>query len=463
MGRIRKIKIFLLIGVAFSTLPFFVSARSYGEKENLFVEQEYDKAGREDVAATIRYISTHAYFYIEDAWWENLALKDKNTVNQKLEELGKEFDKVIYPRLTSFYGYEWRPGIDSDYRIAVLFHQTKEGVAGYFKTVDEYPKTMASNSNEKEMVYLSVKDFEDKYLKSYLAHEFTHLITFNQKDRLLGKQEDVWLNELRADYSPTLLGYDDEYTGTNLQKRLKQFLRTPSDSLVEWKNRQNDYGVINVFSQYLTEHYGTEILRDSMRSPYTGIASLNYALKEHEIKKDFSEIFTDWAIAVFVNDCSLGEAYCFTNDYLKSIRVAPSLIFLPSTQESRLSLIYAVKEWSGHWYKIVGGNKGIKLEFQSLSDLNFTIPYLIEKADKIESVEFLKLDKDYRGTIELPYFGQNKQSLIILPSIQEKTFGFSDSEPFWRFSLDVSTFENGQTQEGQENQENSQQGQGSEH
>ncbi|GAH35118.1 unnamed protein product, partial [marine sediment metagenome] len=56
-----------------------------------------------------------------------------------------------------------------------------------------------------------------------------------------------------AEYAPTLLGYDDEYEGSNLQRRVKKFLAEPSDSITEWQNTSADYGGLNLFIQYLVE------------------------------------------------------------------------------------------------------------------------------------------------------------------------------------------------------------------
>ncbi len=448
-----KIKSILLVGVIFFALPFFAFASNYssGQQSNFYLDSSFDKTERGKIEATLHYVSPFAYFYIENDWWNSLKTEEKSAINTKLDKLSKEFDSKIYPTLTSTYGSEWKPGIDKDYHVTILFTQMKEKAAGYFRSLDEYYKIQVPRSNEREMVYLNVTDLDKANTDAYLAHEFTHLITFNQKSRKLGQEEDVWLNELRAEYSPTLLGYDDNYDGSNLGTRINYFIQNPSDSLTEWKGEIRDYGVINIFAQYLVEHYGIKILSLSMASPYTGVASLNYALSQLGIDKDFSQVFSDWTVAVFSNDCSLGKEYCFSKEPLTYLRIAPSLIYLPSTQEASLSLVYAIKEWAGHWYKIIGGGKGIKVEFNSLSQKNFIIPYFVQGTGKTGEVQFLKLDEQGKGTIELPAFGEDHQSLVVIPSISEKDSDFSDKEPFWRFSLDISTFEQQQDDSSQDN------------
>jgi len=443
MKMVFKTKIFFIFLLVFSILPFFVLAvHNIDETVNFYVDSDYDLEGREEVSAILREVSNNAYFYVENTWWGDLDVNERNEIKHSLSLLADEFDETIYPELTSVYGQEWKPGIDNDEKITVLFHQTNEGAAGYFRTADEYRKIQAPISNEKEMVYLSLSYINKEIISSYLAHEFTHLITFNQKDRLNKTEEDVWLNELRAEYAPTLVGYDDILQASNLNQRINTFISNPSDSLTEWKSEERDYGIINLFAQYLVEEYGIDILVDSLESPYSGIASLNYALKINDFEKDIEQIFSDWAVAVYINDCELGQEYCYKKEALKHLSIAPNLLYLPNTQEANMSLVYAIKQWSGHWYKIIGGGKGLKVDIKSLSGEEMNIAYLIKRQSEIEKVEYLELDEGGQGIIELPYFSEDNQSLIIIPTITTKTSNFTDSEPFWRFSLDIETIEN---------------------
>ena len=439
----RKIfyKIIIIAAIFSIALPIFpVKAnRIHGESIQFFVDSLYDALERDRISATLRKISINAYFYIEDEWWQKASIDTQNQINQRLDVLALEFDQKIYPELTAFYGSKWKPGIDGDSRITILFHQMGRDAAGYFRSIDNYRKIEASRSNEREMFYINVEQTTEDIVKSYLAHEFVHLITFNQKNRRLGIEEDIWLNELRAEYAPTLLGYDSPYGGSNLSRRVQTFIGNPTDSLTEWRFQKRDYGVINIFAQYLVEHYTKEILKESMLAPYTGIASLNYALARMGFEKDFSKVFTEWAIASYVNDCSLGQFYCYKQEPLSYLKVLPSLIYLPTTQQSELSLTYAIKEWSGRWYKIIGFRKGIEVLFRGLSDINYSVVYLVERSGKIEFINFLELDSQRKGAIRLPDFSQNSQSLVIIPSIFNKTSGFTDNEPFWRFAIDITT------------------------
>jgi len=422
--------------IIFLSLPLFVSAYTPGQTVKFNIDSSYDLQKRQEVSATLREITNQLYFYIDNDWWDSLNFQERAKIPDALKDLGREFDNKIYPTLTSRFGFEWKPGIDEDEKITVLVHPMIEGAGGYFNSGDEYPRLQNPESNQREMVYLNASYLDSQNAKSFLAHEFTHLITFNQKDKIYGVSEETWLNESRAEYAPTLLGYDDEYQGSNLQQRVKIFLENPSDSLTEWKNEKSDYGVINLFTQYLVDRYGINILTDSLKTDKVGISSLNYALQKNSFKEDFSQIFTNWTIAVFANNCFFGENYCYLNPNLRNFRVTPQVNFLPLTGESTLSITNATKNWAGNWYKIIGGKGTLTLEFDGDDTADFKVLYLLCDYQGICQINFLALDKNKNGQIIIPEFNTKYSSLTLIPSVQSQISSFKLSYPFtWRASV----------------------------
>ncbi|GAI51837.1 unnamed protein product, partial [marine sediment metagenome] len=212
--------------------------------------------------------------------------------------------------------------------------------------------------------------------------------------------------------------------------------------------KKADYGVINVFTQYLVDHYGKEILIDSLPISKKGISSLEYALAKNGFEESFSQIFTDWTIVSLLNDCLLGPKYCYLNENLKELRIVSSLIFLPISQDSAHFLTYVTKNWSGNWYKIIGGKGNLKVEFKGAPEVNFKVPYMVQGADKDFSINFLELDINQKGTLYVSDFGEEFISLILLPSIQTKYSGFDGEEPFYQFSFSISFVE--EIEEGEE-------------
>lgn len=436
----QKLKIFFIL-IIFLVIPSLVSADFLSQRIDFFIDSSYDLEAKEEISATLKKITPKIYFYLADDWWNELEMVEQGKIEENLESLSQEFEEKIYPTLTSTFGSEWSPGIDNDERITVLIHPMVEKVRGYFNGADEYPRAQVLKSNEREMLYLNAQYIDEAQGKIYLAHEFIHLITFNQKERIQGVFEETWLNEARAEYVSTILGYDDIYEDSNLQKRVRNFLDRSSDSLTEWRNEEYDYGVVNLFTQYLVDHYGLEILVDSLKSPEVGMPSINYALEKNGFGEDFPLIFTQWTITALVNNCSLGEKYCYLNPNLNNFRVNPQVNFLPLSGESTLQVTNATYNWAGNWQKIIGGKGTLTLEFDGEDLIDFKVPYLVCDYQEKCQVSVLVLDEEQKGKITISEFNTKYTSLTIVPSIQAKVFGFDGFEPTYLFSWIASIVE----------------------
>jgi len=424
----------------FLFLPLFVSAHYQGQIVKFFIDPSYDSLQKEEIPAVLVKISSKLLFYIDDNWWGDQNPFQQDEIKRSLDALTTEFEGKMYSSLTTNFGNEWRPGIDKENRVTILIHPMKEEAGGYFNNGDEYPRAQNPKSNEREMIYLNAEYITDPLAKSFFAHEFTHLITFNQKEKIRGVSEETWLNEARAEYASTLTGYDDKYEGSNLQRRVKDFLAESSDSITEWQNTSADYGSLNLFTQYLVEQYGIEILTDSLKSKEVGIKSLNKALEKNGFDIDFSQIFTEWTIAVLTNDCSLGKNYCYINENLKGFRITPLINFLPLRGKSTLGVSQSTKNWSGNWFKFIGGRgETLKIEFIGNPENLFKVPYLSKNVFGEYSLNFFELDQYQRGEILVSGFGTDISSVTIIPTIQSKVSGFLDEESAFSFFWEAST------------------------
>jgi hypothetical protein len=430
-------KIFLIVAAAMFFIVGTVKASNAGDIINFNVDKNFDASARNQITTVRIKIENNLDFYVEKAWWDAQPSAKQTEILSDLDTLSAEFDSNIYPTLTSVFGSEWKPGVDGDNRITVLFEAMNSSEGGYFREADEYIKLQVPTSNEREMVYLSLDHITDFQIKRVLAHEFVHLITFNQKNKIFGSEEDTWLNEARADYSSTILGYDDKYEGSNLQQRVKDFMENPSDSITEWQGTKYDYASASLFMHYAVDHYGINILTDSLKSKYVGIDSMNYALKKVGFKEDFGQIFTNWTVASILNDCSIDQKYCYLNSNLKNIRSSPSINFLPLTGNVSLSVTNVTKNWTGNWLKFIGGNGELKLDFSSLKGLSFQVPYIIGDSAGSYAVKFLVLDQNEKGEINVDNFGTDYKSLIIIPTLQSQTYKTDNLEPTYPYTYTV--------------------------
>jgi len=399
----------------FCLLPlFWVKADTVGQKADFIVESDYSASGENKVSATLRKVSYRLYFYFEDKWWNELSEQEIQEIEKAMIDLSNEFDSVIYPKATALYGTEWIPGIDRDGKIALLFYPMKENMRGYFRNADEYEKIVSPMSNQREMLYLNADNIRSSFFKEFLAHEFVHLITFNQKDRKYGVSEDVWLNEARAEYLITHLGYnqkEDNY----LETRINDFLDRSSDSLVQWDSETYDYGIISMFIHYLVDQYGVEVLSESMKTNKVGVESINYAFSQLGKSKTFADVFSDWAVASYLNDCAYSQRYCYKDDNLDSIQLIPFNNFLPLSGESSLSIGQTLSSWSAHWQKFSGARSNVKIDFDGKGQANLRVFYIIKDFSGNYEVKEMALDAGKKGTVTVLDMGKEKSSVVLIP------------------------------------------------
>ena len=443
-----KIKFFIIFVFLSVAWPVISRADYGGQQTGFYVDPSFDLQKRAQITATLIRITPSLYIYVDNVWWNGLTLDAQQKAKTSFQQLGNEYENKIQPVLTTKFGAEWQPGIDRDSHLTVLFHLMPDSSGGYVNTGDEYSRLQSLFSNEREMVYLNASYLNTDLVKVYLAHELTHLIVFNQKERKYGVEEEVWLNEMFAEYSPTLLGYDDNYETSNLKRRVNTFLQFPNDSLTEWKEQQADYGVLNIFVQYLADHYGVDVLADAMQSSKVGVSALDEALKQNGFSETLSQVFVDWTIAVSANDCRLGKKYCYSNKNLTNLRVVPQLNLLPFNSQGTLALTQELKNWSGDWQKMIGGPGTLQIDFNGFPDAQFKTPYLIQYQDGSKEIGWMALNSSQKGDVSLIGFGANIASVIIAPSITDKKTGFTANEKSYPYFWSASTEQLAGSQDG---------------
>src|SRR5690606_12391493 len=97
--------------------------RVVGDKDNFWVTN-LDNLENVQVTATLRYVTPHVYFWVQDGVSVN---------EDQVAALGEEFENKIYPTTREFFGSEWIPGIDGDEHIYILYSRGLGfSVAGYF-------------------------------------------------------------------------------------------------------------------------------------------------------------------------------------------------------------------------------------------------------------------------------------------------------------------------------------------
>lgn len=433
--------VFIISFVFFFLISGFAQADTLGQNQSFFISSQYDARSRNLITATLKHVSDRAYFYVEDEYWNRVSQNMRAQILSQIELLAREFDNRIYPMETEFFGSVAEPGVDNDSRITILLSPLAENAGGYFDTSNNYKKEQAPNSNEREMIYLNIAALSDREkINAFLAHEFQHLISFNQKEKLRNVTDDVWLNELRSEYAVTFLGYNDNFTGSHLEKRLKALIENPLDSLTEWKNFPADYGQIGLFAEYLSEHWSPKVIADTLKNASIGIASLNEALKQNGFVDSFADVFNQWAVANILNDVTASRKFGYIREGLRNFHVAPTKVFSNLGDAVTLAVSDIIKDWQSRWYDVsqfaAGQKKFLKISFFSPSLASFQVPYLVFKNDGSRTL-FMFNPTVHLNTLYINNIGTDVNRVIFMPIKKDKISGFTADEPVIPLTISV--------------------------
>lgn len=278
-----------------------------GAKESFWVLDSDDNR-HSSVPATLRYVTDHLYFWIEDG---------VKYSESDLKDLAETFEIKIYPTNRAFFGSEWTPGVDGDPHLYVLYARGLGGtVAGYFSSGDEYPPTVKEYSNGHEMFLLSADraGLDEEYTYGVLAHEFQHMIHWYRD-----LNEETWLNEGFSELAMHLNGYD---TGGADHS----YTEDPDIQLTDWPLDSPEsyahYGSSFLFVTYFLDRFGEDATQALIALPDNGMDSIDTVLAElgavdplTEKSVSSDDVFSDWVVASYLVDGKIGDGRYTYNNY----------------------------------------------------------------------------------------------------------------------------------------------------
>ena len=236
----------------------------------------------------LRHVSPRAYWYVEEGMRVN---------QEEIERAAVEFEEVIYPGVTEYFGTEWTPGVDNDPHLTIV-HGDIRGAAGYFSSTDEYPSAIRPHSNQREMIYINSRYLAVGSEAYYhvLAHELNHAVMWNHDP-----SEATWVSEGIAELAVTLAGYRGG--------SIRHFLGRPFVSLVHWPLDSSSigahYGGASLFMHYLYEHYSgpdRSGMRSLLAETADNVAGIDSYLAQAGYEMDFHGVFRDWIAANFLDE-----------------------------------------------------------------------------------------------------------------------------------------------------------------
>ncbi len=297
---------------------------SVGDKRSFKVLNSAN--GFDDVTAVARVVSDQAVIYVDER------APASGYTDLDLQEFAASFDDVIYPTDTEAFGVP--SDLDGNDRVVILFTPTVNGltprnstsfVGGFFYGLDLLDR---EGSNHAEIFYAIVPDPEGIYsdprqkdrilqvVPAILAHEFQHMIHFNERVLKLGapRTEALWLSEGLAQMAEELVGLAyarrrdfvqaQRFRDGNEDRARRYLAHTDSASLIvgTGQGTLEERGAGWLFTLYLWDVWQESgILGQLTRTTRTGTDNVAWVTGE-----PWPLIFSDWGAALFLDGVATG-------------------------------------------------------------------------------------------------------------------------------------------------------------
>ncbi len=299
-----------------------------------FYAWDHKKNQFHQVAAKLLKIGKFSMIYVDTS---------QATNPSDIDRLSTQFDNVIYPTTTRLFGAEPRPGdgkdVDGDSLITILLYDirdpayydstTTQFVAGYFLPNNQDRRTRFPKSNEREMVYVDIRSLSSlpELTLGTLAHEFQHLIQWNQDAR-----ETRWVNEGLSELAVWACGYS--------RRSPFLFLKEPDLSLNTFQNKLEDYDKTFLFFMYLYDQFGDTAIYNISTDPRVDTLGVISGLKKTHPSVSFRQVFENWVLANYL-DLNDGSAYSYSNLELPTVGYTRVFTALPVEPQNEQVMHYA--------------------------------------------------------------------------------------------------------------------------
>ena len=369
---------------------------------------------------------------------------DKATAKLALSKIADEFDANIYPKIREYLGTE--PDIDGDPKIFIFLddiRNTTDGNLGYFDRSNQLSRSLTATSNEKEIIYLDIYRFyiDRNEIFGTLAHEFSHMIMFNEAysvENGMLKGLANWLEEGITQYMQFL--YNGKYSSN-----LDYFMKNPDvvlvddrDSMWNGTNPFANYGASFLWTYYVIEKYGyaniPNFLKGVVRAKVDGgVGNYNSVLKSSNTT--FQKVFQDWVVANYLDKCYKSDGVTLLNEGKWGYKVDcdkdtsndigySQKLPIPATENFTLASEMntrsgSVNSWAGDCIQLSGNNGNLNVAFDGSNNGTFACA-VVKKGTSVDTTcEFMTLDANQAGNLVVQNYGTTGtyETILLIPMV----------------------------------------------
>jgi len=247
------------------------------------------------IDATCLYISKHGIFYVDN--------RDISKIHSRIVQYGDVFDR-IYQINREKFGQE--NDVDCNGKIIIVISQEiTNGTLGYFNAGDKYSSSDYKFSNQGDIIYITSDLYDTDIVFGAIAHEFQHMIYFDEHYNRGTTALLTWLNEALSQAAEYYNGFLTSHTLWMQHFLARGWMQL---SLTHWT--QENYGYGALFIRYIIDQFGDSVIKKMCATDKVGIMAV-----EQATGVDFNIIFKYFSRALVLigtsEDCS--PHYRFTS------------------------------------------------------------------------------------------------------------------------------------------------------
>ncbi len=229
--------------------------------------------------------------------------------NDSIKVQVERFSETTYPIVTSAIGPP--SDVDNDGKIHFVYTNRVNpdnslfGAAAFFHAPSLLSVNQGGDGNLSDMFYID-PDTDPWRMHGLLAHEFQHLISFNQRVLIRnGQPEVLWLNEGLSHFCEDLIGENRAHN----DRYVDLFLTNTSGGPLVTTSRmgQMSRGAAYLFVRSLVEESGSGILARLVQSDEIGLENIEAAAG-----RQFGEIFEKHVARLFLSGLGINADLSFT-------------------------------------------------------------------------------------------------------------------------------------------------------
>jgi len=362
--------------------------------------------------ATVRGMGDHCYVVVLDTEW-NITM-DQTDVDRIVEQFDNQSvgdfpDQGIWDLNTGHFGDPPNP-LDGLDRIFLFYYGFGISSDGYFWIYDQYPDgSQPFESNECDVVYLSTDNGEPAgdYMIAVAAHEFEHMIHFNQD-----ADEQIWLDEGFGELAMWLYGRPDTISGFNNQ---------PDNSLTSWGAQWADYIQTYLYALYLYEQYGGQMtIWDITHHTANGMPSIETVLNGHGYPVTMEEVYGEWAVANYLDDTTVPEGqYGYDGDTLP-----PFFAFRTHSAYPVVDSSGGVYNWATDYIRLNNFTHGPTVDFDGYDNRIFRLTLVALDPGLPTLVRHVPLDELNVGSYTFAEAVGYDEVIMVISNVHPASLGY---------------------------------------